>query len=422
MMEHTYLPLLLEAWRGNPSPLKKEELFPISHRVREISHGLTGSRELAGSLYLDDPVSLGAYLFYYWPISYRAASFILSSKPSPSSRIDSALDIGAGTGPVSFALIDQGVKTVVSCDRSERALNILKRIAQRRHAPIRTHMIDLEKGQPLPRGTFQLITLGNVLNELWKDRPDRIKRRFLFVKSLASSLDPDGRIVILEPALASTAKELLQVRDLLTCDGELCVEAPCFRQAACPALPNGTCHREIPWDPPFLVREIGRRARVSDRRSVKTAYLILRHSTLHSLASSPPPSPEGLPHRVVSDPLTSKSGRVRYLLCGEWGRFPLSADNAKAPYRPKGEYSPPEPSRRKLSPSGQPRNRPLEGLPTRNKQTRADSQDPFSVFFSLKRGDVVVFQQVEKRETGYGIRQDSILRIPHPGQSPGGTP
>lgn len=421
-MERTYLPLLLEAWRGNPSPLEKEELLRISHRVRQLSHGLTGSRELAGSPYLEDPISLGAYLFYYWPISYRTASYILSTIRSSLRMLDSALDIGAGAGPVSFALIDHGVKTVVSCDRSEKALNVLKRIAHQRHVPIRTQVMNLEKGQSLPRGPFQLITLGNVLNELWKDRPDRIKRRFLFVKSLISSLDPEGRIVILEPALASTAKELLQVRDLLTSDGELYVEAPCFRQANCPALPDGTCHREIPWDPPSLVREIGRRARVADRKSVKTAYLILRLSTSHSLASPPPASPEGLPHRVVSDPLTSKSGRVRYLLCGQMGRFPLSADKAKAPHHPKGESSPQEPNKRTLNPYGLPRKRYFEGSPTKTREESADCEDPFSVFFSLKRGDIVVFQGVEKRETGYGIREDSMLRILHPERSPGGTP
>lgn len=375
MMEHAYIPLLLEAWKGSFSPLKKEDLFQIIRRVRQISHGLTGNRDLAGSAYLDDPASLGAYLFYYWPISYRTASFLLSSIRPTSKKPEAALDVGAGAGPVTFALMDRGVKTIVACDRSEKTLNVLKRIVRRMPVSIRCQVIDLEKEFSLPRGPFQLITLGNLLNELWKDQSDRIKRRFLFVKSLLSSLDPEGRILILEPALSSTSKELLQVRDLLTSDGELYVEAPCFRQDNCPALPEGTCHRAIPWNPPSLVREIGRRARVSDRRSVKTSYLILRPSSSIPSASSPPSlqtTPEGLPHRVVSDPLTSKSGRVRYLLCGKLGRFPLSADGAKAQY-----------------------------------------YDPFSVFFSLKRGDTVVFQNVEKRETGYGIREDSVLRILH---------
>lgn len=405
MKEYTYIPLLLDAWKGNSAPLQKEELFQISHRVRQISRGLTGTRELAGSPYLDDPISLGAYLCYYWPISYRAASFILSSILFPSQKIDTALDVGSGAGPVTFALVDHGVKHVIACDRSQKALSILKRMAHRRHASIRTQVLDLEDHLPIPTGPFQLITLGNVLNELWKHVPDRIQRRFLFVKSLLSSLDPEGRIVILEPALSSTSMELLQVRDLITSDGTIYVEAPCFRQAHCPALPEGTCHMEIPWDPPRLVREIGRRARVTDRKSVKISYLILRASqTMPSSGNSignlapfasppsavpcasscptPPTSPEGLPHRVVSDPLTAKSGRVRYLLCGPLGRFALSAPRAKVKFPSIQEV----PSHR--SPEG-----------------------PFKVFFSLKRGDVVVFQNVEKRETGYGIREDSVLRI-----------
>ena len=388
MSEQRYLPLLIESWKGNPF-LEKVELFRIAHRVRQISRGLTGSRELAGSSYLDDPESLGAYLCYYWPVSYRAASFLLSTLPLSLNKIDSALDIGSGAGPVTFALADRGIKRVVACDRSEKALHVLRLIAGRRNVSIQTRLIDLERGLPLgqglPPGPFKLITLGNLLNELWKNASDRIERRFLFVKSLLSCLAPDGRIVILEPALSSTTRELLQVRDLVTSDGELYVEAPCFRQAHCPALPEGVCHTGIPWNPPPLVREIGRKARVSDRRSVKTSYLILRPS------SSRPPvessaiitnSPEGLPHRVVSDPLISKSGRVRYLVCGPMGRFPLSADRAQAFQSNRAED-----------------------------HRRSLSQDPFYVFFSLRRGDVVVFQHVEKRETGYGIHPETVLRI-----------
>ena len=384
MTERKYLPLLIESWKGN-SLLEKEELFRIAHRVRQISRGLTGTRELAGEPYLDDPVSLGAYLCYYWPVSYRTASFLLSNLPISLKKIDSALDIGAGAGPVTFALIDQGIRTVVACDRSEKALKVLRLIARRRNVSIQTLVVDLEQGTSFPPGPFTLITLVNLLNELWKNEPDRIQRRFQFVKSLLLSLAPDGRIVILEPALSSTSRELLQVRDLVTSDGELYVEAPCFRQAHCPALPEGVCHTEIPWNPPPLVREIGRRARVSDRRSVKTSYLILKPS------SSRPPvepsqfitdSPEGLPHRVVSDPLISKSGRVRYLVCGQMGRFPLSADRAQA----------------------------LQSERTEDHR-RSLSQDPFDVFFSLRRGDVVVFQNVEKMETGYGIQAESVLRI-----------
>jgi hypothetical protein len=59
------------------------------------------------------------------------------------------------------------------------------------------------------------------------------------------------------------------------------------------------------------------------------------------------------------------------------GRFPLSADRAQV-----------------VLPKVLPPNR-----------------DPFGVFFSLRRGDVVVFQNVEKRETGYGIQAESVLRI-----------
>ncbi|HOV39531.1 MAG TPA: small ribosomal subunit Rsm22 family protein [Spirochaetales bacterium] len=394
-----YLPLLLDIANESGKPfsphkkgeagLSREEIYRISREVQRISMGLTGERALAGVPYLEDSYSLGAYLLYYWPISYAAATALL--RPIVSSWISSehtpkqALDLGAGGGPVSFTLLDQGIASVTACDRSPKALQVLQELSRRRKARLKTIFIDLETAEPVfpGSGPFHLITLGNLLNELWKGAPDRIFRRFRLVQSLIPLLAPEGKIVILEPALSQTSQELLKVRDLLTQEGKLGVEQPCFFQNPCPALPEGSCHTEIPWNPPSLVREIGRRARITDRTSVKFSYLVLSsEAASHSARESFPASqtPEGLTHRVVSDPLLSKSGKIRYLVCGPLGRFALSAKRHSIKHSSSKEGS---------------------------------LNSALKTFLSLKRGDVIQFWNLEPRENGYGLLPESKLTILH---------
>jgi hypothetical protein len=70
--------------------------------------------------------------------------------------------------------------------------------------------------------------------------------------------------------------------------------------------------------------------------------------------------------RVVSDPMLNKAGRVRYLICGESGRLPFSAKQGT-------------------------------GFPAE------------SIFFSLRRSDLIVLDGPEERESGLGL--SSATRI-----------
>ena len=49
--------------------------------VERLSRGFTRERELAGARYLDDERLLGAYLLFYWPVSYLQARGVLSELP-----------------------------------------------------------------------------------------------------------------------------------------------------------------------------------------------------------------------------------------------------------------------------------------------------------------------------------------------------
>jgi hypothetical protein len=346
----------------------------VAARVRELSRGFTRDRALAGERYLSDPGLLGAYLLHFWPVSYsqallclemqRRALRAMSTAPAPGPL--AALDVGAGPGPVSMALLDCGFSRVTACDRSGAALSLARKIAAARGRTLGTQQWDSTKSTGMPKGPFDLIALGHTLNELWAGHPDRIALRIDLVTRLAGELAPGGKILIFEPALKGTTEEAIRVRDGLV-KGAFAVELPCIWQQDCPALPEGTCHGEFEWRPPAGMVRLAHAARIG-RETLRMAWFILGK---RSEPAEPPVtgrSPDGGLYRVVSDPLLSKSGRVRYLVCGPVGRFALSAP-------------------------------------------RANHGAALKPFFSLSRGDGIRFTGARARESGWGLDDGSRIEI-----------
>jgi SAM-dependent methyltransferase len=370
---------LLSVWRSNASKahgsrapadpvLSREELYAVSRNVRELSRGFTRERALAGERYLSDPALLGAYLLHFWPISYAQtllclAMLLRAGREAPAS----ALDLGAGPGPISLALLESGAARVTACDTSAAALALARRIAGDRGHQLATRQWDAMKSTGLPQGPFDMIALGHTLNELWAGHPDRIALRIGLVKKLGEELAPGGRILIMEPALKNTAQEAIRVRDGLLLRG-FSVEMPCIWQHACPALPDGTCHGEFDWKPPAEMVRLAHAARIG-RETLKMAWFVLRKSAGPIGAEAlPADSPDGGLYRVVSEPLLSKSGRIRYLICGPMGRFALSA----------------------------PRECRAAGV---------------RAFFTLGRGDGIRFAGARPRETGWGLDEKSRIDV-----------
>jgi protein-L-isoaspartate O-methyltransferase len=359
------------ASRGTPvgSALSREELSGVAGKVKELSRGLTRDRALAGERYLSDPGILGAYLLHYWPISYAQTLLCLAMlrrSMAPADAVESALDLGAGPGPVSVALLDSGATQVVACDRSAAALALARRIAADRGHALVTRQWDAVKSTGMPRGPFDLIAVGHTLNELWSGHQDRIELRIGLVKRLGEELRPGGKILIIEPALMGTAQEAIRVRDGLANAG-FRVEMPCIWQHACPALPDGTCHGEFDWRPPAEMMRLAHAARIG-RESLKMAWFVLSRAAVAPTSDAAPSTPDGGLYRVVSEPLLSKSGRIRYLVCGPRGRFALSA----------------------------------------SRESRAAGIRPF---FKLARGDGIRFAGARQRETGWGLDDESSIDV-----------
>ncbi len=228
------------------------------------------------------------------------------------------LDVGAGLGTTTFSMVaavealglgPERIR-VDAVDASEDALRGFGALARR--APVsaalevRTLPGDALAGIERAEGPWDLIVMGLFLNEL------PFAEREALLAALAPRLAEGGTLLILEPALRETTRELHRLRDGL--EGWT-IAAPCLRSGPCPMLEGERdwCHEEEKVTlPPGLVavaKEAGLRG---DR--LRYSYLTLRRDG-RSLVDR---TGEGA-WRVVSQSLKTK-GKLELFGCGTPGR------------------------------------------------------------------------------------------------------
>ena len=95
--------------------------------------------------------------------------------------------------------------------------------------------------------------------------------------ALLGLLATHGSLIIMEPALRETSRNLLRVRDALVAKQACTVYSPCLHEKPCPALvkDDDWCHEERPWTPPVIVAAIDREVGLI-KDALKFSYVILR--------------------------------------------------------------------------------------------------------------------------------------------------
>lgn len=228
------------------------------------------------------------------------------------------LDLGAGLGTSTLGISRVSKKLglarrleVVAVEHAPRLVDVMTHLCARAGeiaTPItlETRELDLERTDPRTLGTgFDLVVVGLALNELFVEAADPIAARVAWCESAASCLADGGAMIVVEPALRTTTRALMQVRERLVAGGAVHVIAPCTSAGACPLLrrERDWCHADDPLALPEPLRDVARAAGLRFE-GLSYAYLTLARRA---------PAPTAA-FRVVGGPIVEK-GRTEWHLC-----------------------------------------------------------------------------------------------------------
>jgi hypothetical protein len=157
-----------------------------------------------------------------------------------------------------------------------------------------------------------LVVIGTLLNEL------PVAARLPLVQRALAAIGEDGAVIIIEPALRETARELHVLRDTLLTIGAGHVFAPCTRRGTpCPALASDKdwCHEDRLVKLPPHTAELARVTHLRDS-NLKFSYLVLRRAPTPLVAAG------GDAWRVVSATFAPK-GKVELVGCSDAGHVTI---------------------------------------------------------------------------------------------------
>lgn len=402
-----HIPTLISLWRknGEKKTLNQSEIKVLSQSLLNLQRGLTGERKLAGQSYMNDKNLFGAYLLYYFPVSYLQIQTVVESFETAENTAISTnsnnncikiLEIGSGPAPGTIAICDKikeknpNAKIEITLlDSSKNALETAKKIIQSdfKNVEIKTEVCNLENKsviETLNHQNFSIILMSHVLNELWKTDNKKIEKRINFLKNVKNFLSESGILILNEPAVLESSRNLIKVRDEILNDKEfeeLNLIGPCQNVISdfenkktgkelnqpiqCPCLlsENQTCHAEKMWKPNEPILSLAKGAKL-DRQSVKMTYFVF--SKMKKENGKQKNDFSNSQFSICSDSMLNKSGRVRFMLCDGKKRFSISA--------------------------------------------KKDDEHAKKIgFFNLKRYDRIQIENPEIREENFGIKNETNL-------------
>ncbi|MBI4126472.1 MAG: methyltransferase domain-containing protein [Deltaproteobacteria bacterium] len=334
-VKRTYLP---ERYRrgSTANAFTHKDVDFFAPAVEELSSGFTAEREELPKNYLNKKEFRSAYLLYFFLPTYTKVRHCLLQlelqKRLPRGGIVDVLDLGSGPGAAGiacahhFSAHSRTVRlNVHAVDQNEPGLRdateLFRSLAYERHR-LATEVSTLTPSslqRALKGRRYDLIIAANLLNECGSVED---QERFCHML-IEHHLTDNGLLLVIDPALQKTTRDLMAVRDHLLEKGLASVVAPCLHQKFCPmraANRRDWCHFYIEWRCPKIIRQLDHLIG-NNHDHLKMAYFVF------APLSQPSPSRgegkgEGATNRwrVVSSPMPS-TGKTEMLLCGETGEL-----------------------------------------------------------------------------------------------------
>lgn len=328
-----------------------QDLKFFAEGAKNLSGLFTSERNELVANYLNEKSLRAGYLLYFLPLNFCKAQAVLERLPRSffkKSKIK-ILDLGSGPGTFSLGLIDYLTRRDGASKTEKHEIHLLSldqnyhivRDAQALHEEMvknlkakgynlrlahQARTFDLRRGKPdtlLKNDQYDLIIVSNFLNE-WKSSSSEEKVRFL-EKIYQRHLSPDGYLIVVEPALQKSARDLMELRDQVLHRKSLHVYAPCLHAKPCPMLvatQRDWCHFYTEWEKPDFIGSLDKVLK-NDNQFLKYAYMIFSPKAGNEVDSLPVKKDKAHLYRTVSNLMGSK-GRSEVVVCGPSGRWRLA--------------------------------------------------------------------------------------------------
>ncbi len=316
---------ILREFRASPEALAK--LWPTLAKAR----GLPQKGETHYSL---NSELADAYAAYYLPANALKLYFVLEEMRRLNLPFENELnvvDFGAGPGSALCGLALWGKETqrkihYTAWEQSKHFLRVGERLNSelRKEFPITAEWA-LAKRSPIEflKGREpHIVVFQNSVHEIFPNETERCLE-LEKILSLLKRLGGPRYVILLEPALRDSTRDLLKTRQALIESKKARVWLPCLDNRPCGALASAKdwCHEEISVQFPEWFNAFGASAGLK-KEALLFSYVVLSHVDLEV----PGWQPNGL--RMVSQRLERK-GQTECFLCTQEGKQKIRVQHSK---------------------------------------------------------------------------------------------
>jgi len=307
---------------------------PLSSEISRLSQLFTVQRKDRQAVYLGEPGLRHAYAGYFTPLNAAKIAHLLyrfhsEDKLKKRRQPPRVADLGSGpfSGLLGAWLYYQELADSWALDRSAKALEDGAQL-WKMCTDQKTQVPRWQRGtlgpKPFPaslHGRFDLVILGNVLNEIGDPRRGQTLRMRILENCL-QLLAEDGQLLVVEPGTRVHGRSLQRIRDLIVRSNQNAILSPCPPISRCPLLLRDSdwCHQELSWQRPDSCSALEKKSGLENK--------ILKCS--HLLISKSPRATAGGAGCLVGGLMNSRDGEKRYA-CQKDGIFTLSARGGKLP-------------------------------------------------------------------------------------------